>query len=146
MKAMKKIGAKPQAKKAQKTTPKAVPAPSGKQEQRWLAEDDARTLMRAEEIKASRGRLAKAKSVAREQAQYGKCHVRTAARSASRNHFGTRPAASDGIERQRQIGIVLVGVVALNFKVGGGIDQRTTRITHRVGIPHIHVAAQAGTQ
>ena len=35
---------------------------------------------------------------------------------------GTRPATADGIERQRQIGIVLVRVVALNFKVGGGID------------------------
>ena len=69
MKAMKKIGAKPQAKKAPKAAPKAVPMPSSKQEQRWQAEDDARTLMRAEEIKASRARLAKAKSVAREQAQ-----------------------------------------------------------------------------
>ena len=37
--------------------------------QNELNEDDARTLMRAEEIKASRARLAKAKSVAREQAQ-----------------------------------------------------------------------------
>ena len=69
MKAMKKIGAKPQAKKAPKAAPKAVPTPSGKQEQRWQAEDDARTLMRAEEIKASRARLSKAKSIAREQAQ-----------------------------------------------------------------------------
>ena len=71
MKAMKKIGAKPQAKKAPKAAPKAVPvpAPSGKQEQRWQAEEDARTLMRAEEIKASRARLSKAKSIAREQAQ-----------------------------------------------------------------------------
>ena len=60
--------------------------------------------------------------VACEQPQYGKRHVRTAARSASRNYFGTRPATTDGIERQRQIGIVLVRVVALNFKVGGGID------------------------
>ena len=69
MKAMKKIGAKPQVKKAPKAAPKAVPMPSGKQEQRWQAEDDARTLMRAEEIKASRARLSKAKSIAREQAQ-----------------------------------------------------------------------------
>ena len=69
MKAMKKIGAKPQAKKAPKAAPKAVPTPSGKQEQRWQAEEDARTLMRAEEIKASRARLSKAKSIAREQAQ-----------------------------------------------------------------------------
>lgn len=84
--------------------------------------------------------------VAREQAQYGKRHIRTAASGAGRNHFGTRPATADGIERQRKIGIVLVRVMALNFKVGGGIDQRTTRITHRVGIPHIYVAAQAGAQ
>lgn len=69
MKARKKIGAKPQAKKAPKAAPEAVPMPSGKQEQRWQAEDDARTLMRAEEIKASRARLSKAKSIAREQAQ-----------------------------------------------------------------------------
>lgn len=70
MKAMKKVDAKPQAKKAPKKANSApVPAPSGKQEQRWQAEDDARTLMRAEEIKASRSRLAKAKGVAREQAQ-----------------------------------------------------------------------------
>ena len=39
-----------------------------------------------------------------------------------------------------------VWIVALNFKVGGGIDQRTTRITHRVDIPHINVTAQAGAQ
>lgn len=84
--------------------------------------------------------------VASEQAQYGKRHIRTAASGAGRNYFGTRPATADGIERQRKIGIVLVRVMALNFKVGGGIDQRTTRITHRVGIPHIYVAAQAGAQ
>ena len=60
--------------------------------------------------------------VACEQPQYGKCHIRAAARGAGCNHFGTRPAAADGTERQRQIGIVLVWVVALNFKVGGGID------------------------
>ncbi len=60
---------------------------------------------------------------------------------AVRNHFGTRPATADGIERQRQIGKVLVRVMALNFKVGGGIDQCATCIAHRVGIPHIYVAA-----
>ena len=60
--------------------------------------------------------------VASEQAQYGKRHVRTAASGAGRNYFGTWPAATDGIERQCQIGIVLVRIVALNFKVGGGID------------------------
>lgn len=84
--------------------------------------------------------------IACEQAQYGKRHVRTAASGAGRNHFGTRPTTADGIERQRQIGIVLVGVVALNFKVGGSIDQCATGIAHRIGIPHIYVAAQAGTQ
>ncbi len=84
--------------------------------------------------------------IAREQPQYGKRHIRAAAGGAGRNYFGTRPAASDGIERQCQVGIVFVGVVTLNFKVGGGIDQRTTRVTYRVGIPHINVAAQAGTQ
>ncbi len=84
--------------------------------------------------------------VACEQAQYGKRHVRTAARSAGRNHFGTRPATADGTESQRQIGIVLVRIMALNFKVGGGIDQRATCIAHCVGISYIHVAAQAGTQ
>ena len=36
--------------------------------------------------------------------------------------------------------------MALNFKVGGGIDQRATRVAHRVRISYIHVAAQAGTQ
>lgn len=36
--------------------------------------------------------------------------------------------------------------MALNFKVGGGIDQRSARVAHRVGIPHIYVAAQASTQ
>lgn len=84
--------------------------------------------------------------VACEQAQYGKRHIRTAAGGAGRNHFGTQPATADGIERQRQIGIVLVRIVALNFKIGGGIDQRATCIAHRVGIPHIYVAAQAGDQ
>ena len=84
--------------------------------------------------------------VACEQAQYGKRHVRAAARSASRNYFSTRPATTDGIERQRQIGIVLVWVVALYFKGFGGIDQSTTRVAHRVGIPHIYVAGQASAQ
>lgn len=84
--------------------------------------------------------------VAREQAQYGKRHIRPAAGGAARNHFGTRPATADGTESQRQIGIVLVRIMALNFKVGGGIDQRATCIAHCVGISYIHVAAQAGTQ
>ena len=36
--------------------------------------------------------------------------------------------------------------MALNFKVGGGIDQRAARVAHRVDIPHIHVAAQSRAQ
>ena len=36
--------------------------------------------------------------------------------------------------------------MALNFKVGGGIDQLSARIAYRVGIPHIYVAAQASAQ
>lgn len=84
--------------------------------------------------------------VACKQPQYGKRHIRTATRSASRNHFGTRPATADGIERQGQICIVLVGVVALHFKVPGCIDQSASLIAYRVGIPHIHVAAQSHTQ
>ncbi len=84
--------------------------------------------------------------VACKQPQNGKRHIRAAARGAGRNHFGTRPAASDGIERQRQIGIVFVGVMTLHLKCFGGIDQRATCIAHRVGIPHIHVAVQSRAQ
>lgn len=84
--------------------------------------------------------------VAREQAQYGKRHIRTAAGGAGCNHFGTRPATADGIERQSQICIVLVGIVALYLKGVGGIDHRTTRIAHRVGISHIYIAAQPYAQ
>ena len=36
--------------------------------------------------------------------------------------------------------------MALYLKGFGGIDQRAARITHRVGIPHIYIAAQAGAQ
>lgn len=36
--------------------------------------------------------------------------------------------------------------MAFYLKGFGGIDQRTTRITHRVGIPHIHVTAQSRAQ
>lgn len=84
--------------------------------------------------------------VACKQPQYGKCHVRTSARSTGCHNLGTWPATADGIERKRQIGIVLVRVMALYFKVFGGIDQRTARIAHRVGISHIYIAAQAGAQ
>ena len=84
--------------------------------------------------------------VAREQAHYGKRHVGTAAGGAGRDHFGTRPVATDGIERQRQIGIVLVRVVALNFKVLSGINKSATGFANRIGVPYIYIAAQAGTQ
>lgn len=48
---------------------KAVPAPKApkREEDRWRAEDDARTLMRAEEIKRDRARMAKARAVAKKQ-------------------------------------------------------------------------------
>ena len=36
--------------------------------------------------------------------------------------------------------------MALYLKGLGGIDQRAARIAHRVGIPHIYVAAQASAQ
>ena len=36
--------------------------------------------------------------------------------------------------------------MAFYFKGFGGIDQRATRITHRVDIPYIHVTAQASAQ
>lgn len=84
--------------------------------------------------------------VAREQTQYGQCHVRTAASGAGRNYFGTWPAATDGIERQCQIGIVLVRVVALNFKVLSGINKSATGFAYRIGVPYIYVAAQSRAQ
>ena len=84
--------------------------------------------------------------VACKQPSYGKRHVRAAAGGAGRNHLGTRPATSDRIECQRQIGIVLVGVVALYLKGLVGIDQRATGVAHRVGISYIHVATQASAQ
>lgn len=84
--------------------------------------------------------------VACEQPQNGKLHIRAAARGAGRNHFGTRPATADGIERQRQVGIVLVRVVALNFKVLSGINESAADFANRIGIPHIYVAAQSRAQ
>lgn len=84
--------------------------------------------------------------VAREQSQYGKRHIRTAASGAGRNYFGTWPAATDGIERQRQIGIVLVRVVAFNFKVLSGINKSATGFANRIGVPYIYIAAQASAQ
>jgi len=48
----------------------SLPGPSNvvKSDAQWQAEDDARTLMRAEEIKRSMARLRKAQQVARQQA------------------------------------------------------------------------------
>lgn len=84
--------------------------------------------------------------VACKQPQYGKRHVRTAASGAGHNYFGTWPAATDGIERQCQIGIVLVRVVALNFKVLSGINKSATGFAYRVGVAYVYVAAQIRTQ
>ena len=36
--------------------------------------------------------------------------------------------------------------MAFYFKIGSGIDQSASRVAHRVGIPHIHIAAQPGAQ
>lgn len=44
-----------------------VKAVSTREEDRWRAEEDARTLMRAEEIKRDRARMAKARAVAKKQ-------------------------------------------------------------------------------
>jgi hypothetical protein len=38
-----------------------------KREQKWMAEDDLRTLMRAAEIQKDKARLARAKALAKEQ-------------------------------------------------------------------------------
>lgn len=57
------------AKKPAKIVPKAVPTPKvpKREEDKWRAEDDARTLMRAEEIKRDRARMAKARAIAKKQ-------------------------------------------------------------------------------
>ena len=36
--------------------------------------------------------------------------------------------------------------MALHLKVSCGIDQRATRVAHRIGISYIHIAAQTGAQ
>lgn len=43
--------------------------PSQSEEQKWQAEEDVRTLMRADEIKSNRARMARAKRMALEQAK-----------------------------------------------------------------------------
>lgn len=57
------------AKKPAKSASKAVATPKApkREEDRWRAEDDARTLMRAEEIKRDRARMAKARAIAKKQ-------------------------------------------------------------------------------
>lgn len=80
------------------------------------------------------------------QTQHAQCHVGAAAGGTGRNHLGTWPAATDGIERQCQIGIVLVRVVALNFKVLSGINKSATGFAYRIGVPYIYVAAQSRAQ
>lgn len=62
--AMSKKSVKTSAKKAA-AKPVAMHAPPAKPERAWQAEDDSRTLMRAEEIKRDRKRLALAKAVAK---------------------------------------------------------------------------------
>jgi hypothetical protein len=55
-------------KKAKPKKPSKVATPViGKDESKWMAEDDSRTLMRAEEIKRDRARLLKAKAYAKKQ-------------------------------------------------------------------------------
>lgn len=80
------------------------------------------------------------------QTQHAQCHVGAAAGGTGRNHLGTRPATTNGIERQRQIGIVLVRVVALNFKVLSGINKSAADFANRIGVTYIYIAAQAGAQ
>lgn len=68
LKIEKKTKAKKQPVKA-KAPAKSNPVPRiSKDEQTWRAEDDARTLMRAEEIRRDAARLRKAKTVAKAQA------------------------------------------------------------------------------
>ena len=57
------------AKTPAKPSPKAKPVQVSKSEAQWQAEDDARTLLRAEEIKADKARVGKAKAVVAKQAQ-----------------------------------------------------------------------------
>lgn len=52
--------------KAVKRAVKVIPTPSS-DDAKWRAEDDARTLMRAEEIKRDRKRFGAAKGIAKKQ-------------------------------------------------------------------------------
>jgi hypothetical protein len=58
---------------------KAVPAPSGKEDERWRAESDARTLTDAEAIRADAKRLGRARE-----------HLEHAATALSKATAGTR--------------------------------------------------------
>lgn len=63
-----KKSSKPAAiKHAVKVKAASTPKAPKREEDRWRAEDDARTLMRAEEIKRDRARIAKARAVAKKQ-------------------------------------------------------------------------------
>jgi len=64
----KKSSTKSPQKKGADVQPKISIMPGQKSEADWQAEEDVRTLMRAEEIKANAKRFAKAKEEARKQA------------------------------------------------------------------------------
>lgn len=53
--------------KASSKTMPASPVKMSKDEQKWRAEDDMRTLLRAEEIRADKARLSKASAIAKQQ-------------------------------------------------------------------------------
>lgn len=52
---------------AKKSSIAYATGPSQKEQDRWQAEDDLRTLLRAEEIKKDKKRLAAARNMAKEQ-------------------------------------------------------------------------------
>jgi hypothetical protein len=54
-------------KQAAKAPTKSVQVRISKDEMKWRAEDDMRTLLRAEEIRADKARLSKASAVAKQQ-------------------------------------------------------------------------------
>ncbi len=58
---------KKMAPKKTSATKKTIPSPMGRDEAKWRAEDDARTLMRAEEVKRDKARLNAAQAQAKKQ-------------------------------------------------------------------------------
>ena len=44
---------------------------------------------------------------------------------------------SNGIKRQRKVGVVLIRIVPLNFKVHCRIYERTTFVAHGIDITYI---------